>query len=45
MGGSLLSIEFSNNNLSHYRDYRIIGDNVADSYKKLLLRSDHEQND
>lgn len=33
------------NYVNHYRDYRIIGDNVADSYKKLLLRSDHEQND
>ncbi len=45
MGGSLLNIEFSNNNVSHYRDYRIIGGNVAESYKNLLLSDGHERND
>lgn len=44
MGGSLLNIEFSNNNVSHYRDYRIIGGSVAVSYGNLLLKSDHERN-
>ncbi len=29
------------NYVGHYRDYRVIGDNVADSYRNLLLREAH----
>lgn len=31
--------------VEHYRDYQVIGDNVANSYRNLFRRDDHGQNE